>query len=163
MAAYCAVEDITLGSMEPPRGLDVQWVIEQKADDIDAVVGRVYKLPFSLSMTDPEQRPWALMFKKCNAYLTIGEIFLQAGSARQDDAILAIANQYLRQAMAFLNGIEAGRIVIPFLERLAPESSDVAPLIVNRDSFSRVEEFYNPQAPGLAPWVGTGRSDSPWG
>jgi len=161
--AYCTLDDVILGSDMPlPRGIDVPKLIEQKADDIDAVVGRVYSLPIQFTATDPEQKPWALMFKKCNAYLVMGEIYLQAGGPRQDDAILAIANQYLRQANAFLNSIENGKIKIPFLEEVDPSTADQVPLIVNRDSFSRVEEFYNPTVSNLAPWVGTRKGGLPW-
>lgn len=153
---YCTIDDITLGSnMTPPRGLDVPLLIQQKADDIDAVVGRIYSLPIQFSMTDPEQKPWALMFRKCNAYLVMGEVYLLAAGPRQDDSIVAIANQYLRQANAFLNSIENRKLRIPFLEEVNPDVADNVPVVVNRDSFSRVEEFHNPTLPGVAPWVGT--------
>lgn len=161
--SYCTLDDVILSSDMPlPRGIDVQKLIGQKADDIDAVVGRVYKLPIQFSVTDPEQKPWALMFKKCNAYLVMGEIYLQAGGPRQDDAILAIANQYLRQANAFLNGIENGKVKIPFLEEVDPSHADLVPIIVNRDNFSRVEEFHNPTDGFFPPWVGDRKGGLPW-
>lgn len=152
---YCSADDVTLGSMELPRGVDVDKVIEQQAEHMDSVLGRIFQLPFTLSVTDPDQRPYALLLKKVNAYLAIGDIIIKAGGPRQDTEVLAYGMYYVKQANAILNAIENGKLEIPFLERINGVEDGQAPAIFNRDSFSRIEEFYRTDRRSYErPWVG---------
>jgi hypothetical protein len=142
--AYCKTEDINLGTMEPPRGTDVQKVINEAANDIDAVVGRFYRLPLQLSESDPQHAPYKLLLRKLNIFLTTGDIIIKAAGARQDDSMNASGLWYMRQAQDVLKKIENGKIRFPDQVRMnADEDMFTGPYASSRDSSSRVEDFYN--------------------
>lgn len=159
--AYCRVEDVDLGSMEFPRGVNVANVVELKAKEIDARIGRIYETPLQFNLDDPEQRPYGLLLQTVNAYLATGDIVIRGGGARQDTEVLAYGMYFIRHANNILNEIVSGKIKLPF-KRLVETAEDAAfPLAITRDSFSRVEEFHS--NPPIAPWVGTREGGAlPW-
>lgn len=144
MTAYCTPDDVDLGSLELPRGVVVQRVIEQQADDIDAVVGKFYRLPLELDPNDPSHIPYVLILNKLNRYLAIGNIIMRAAGATQDDNINSYALYHLNQAKDVLKQIERGLIQFPDQEPVATDPGEFAgPYITNKDAFSRVEGFYD--------------------
>lgn len=150
--AYCRVSDIDLGSLELPRGFSTQTAVDRASDDIDAVVGRFYRLPLRWSETDPRHKPYVLLLKKLNIYLATGDLIFRAAGARQDDSLNSYALWYLNRAKDMLKQIEQGKITFPDQAEIeAPEGEFNGPILVNKDSRSRVEAFYS-SAPGeIAP------------
>ena len=146
--AYCRVGDIDLGSLELPRGFSTQTAVDRASDDIDAVLGRFYRLPLSLSDKNPAHVPYILLLKKLNTYLATGDLIFKAAGARQDDSLNAYAMWYLNRGKDMLKQIEQRKILIPDQREIdAPEGEYAGPIVTNKDSASRVEAFYS-SAPG---------------
>lgn len=160
---YCTPAQVSLGGMDLPRGVDVQSVIETQAVSMDITIGQRYQLPLSLDRNRPEQLAYVQLLEKMNIYLAKGTILLDAAGARQDDALSAWARYYLRWAEVELNKIANGKTDIPGQVPAHPDDGqgELAPVILNKDSFSRVDAFYAVDQPH-APWQGTRQEASPW-
>lgn len=161
--AYCTADEVNLGSMDLPRGADVQSVIDVQAGYIDLVLGQRYRLPLVLSRNEPQELPYILLLNKMNVYAAKGTILLDAAGARQDENLSAWARYYLRYVETTLNQIRDGKIDIPNQEpaRESADDGSMSPMIINKDTFSRVEAFYAVDQP-LAPWQGTREEKAPW-
>lgn len=159
---YCTPADITLG-MDMPRGVDVQEVINSQAMSMDGTIGMRYRLPLNLDANDPEQMPYVYLLRKMNIYAAKGTILLDAAGARQDESTSAWARYYLRWVDVELNKIAKGVTDIPGQDPAREESTDgsLAPIILNKDTFSRVDAFYAVDQ-NVPPWQGTRQEASPW-
>lgn len=160
--AYCTPADVTLGSMDLPRGVSVQTVIDTQAEFIDAVLGRIYRLPIVLDAGNPAHKPYKFLLKKLNAYMATGTILLNAGGAQQVTDVNAYALWYLNHAEIMLKKIEDREVDFPGQEPANPGTDDAdAPMVVAKDSFSRVDAFYEVDQQ-IPPWQGDRVAVSPW-
>ena len=159
--AYCQTADVTLGNTEFPRGVNLQSVIDTQAEYIDSVLGRVYRLPLTLQAGDPTHKPYLTLLKLLNVYRATGTIILNSAGARQDNELNAYGKYYLNWADRQLALIEKRQIRFPDQRDADEAAEESLVLMVNKDTFSRVEEFYKP-GQQLKPWEGTREVEYPW-
>lgn len=161
--AYCTPADINLGSMDLPRAVDVQEVIDVQAGWIDAILGQRYRLPLALDGADPTQAAMVLFLNKLNVYAVKGTIILEVAGPREDNALSSWARYYLKWVEAQMTRFSNGSLDIPG-QMPAHESTDDgsnAPMILNKDTFNRVDAFYE-VGQRIPPWQGTREEDTPW-
>lgn len=140
MATYCDVEDLLLGSNMPtPTG--ASKFVTQACDEIDSVIGFKYATPVVVD-DSPESRPTTLLLKKIAIWLASGRLILAQANGAEDDQIQQYGRYLVEQALAALNAIGDGTIVLPG----APPATEgttfpTGPQITNVDETSQVEDF----------------------
>ena len=147
MAGYCSIGDINIGAVRMPRMLGNdenttnQVFIDQAADDINAALGQVYKLPLNLEAGSPD----ALLLKKINRMLASGNILLAAASGAEDTTLHSYGYWNVKEAQKALQLIITGEITLSAALK-DPDPKDFAkvtgPAIINKDDASFVDGFY---------------------
>lgn len=146
---YCVKEDLLLGDLQVPRSVQLDEWIQSTADEMDAWLGQVYKLPIELDPTTPGHQADILLLKKINRFLATGRIIISANAAAADNRLHAYGAQLVADAERELARITAGRTVIEAGELLVtPELRSSALVITHRDSVSYVDEFYGSTGTG---------------
>ncbi len=140
---YSAVEDLLKGDIPyPSRYGDGSGFIAVAADEIDAQIGHLYVTPIVLPDT-PENRPARLLLKKINNFLASGRLITDMAAGGEDRDLHAYGASLIRQAMALLEDICYGKIILPGADRIdAGEGEYTGPAIYNEDPESLVEGFY---------------------
>jgi len=141
---YMTSSEVSFGDMPLPSWVDLEGVVQQAANDMDAVIGLRYKLPLRLNPEDPNHRPILLMLNKINRYLVIGRVVIDAAIGHEDNSLQAYGNYHIRQAEAALKQIGDGKVEIPGAELLPSLIDDrrTGPMIFNKESRSLVDAFY---------------------
>jgi hypothetical protein len=145
VTAYCAVNDLLLGQIPAPVGIDKQKVVDDAADEIDSKIGMLYETPIDI-VSDPTvpPRPVKLLLKRLNVFLATGRLILAAASNMEDQQLHAYGLSLVSEATTALAVIASGEMVLDGVdpaEGYTPHSS--TPLINNLDPESSVEAFYN--------------------
>lgn len=151
--AYCVEADINLGDLQTPRVVTVEDWIMVTADEMDAEIGQIYKLPLSFDNSKPEDRADALYLKKINSFLATARIILTIASGGEDTVLHAYGKSLLGDAKAALAKIVNGAVVLESATLLPDLDAQYnGPIITNKDSGSFVDSFYNSNGTAHAPY-----------
>jgi phage gp36-like protein len=155
---YCNSDNLLLGNIPLPAGLDPDNFVADAADEIDSIIGFRYVTPVVESPADPPAyelaRPVLLLLKRINVWLASGRLILAVDSAGEDTQLHAYGNKLVNDAMSTLTMIRDGKIDLvgaPTIEEDSPASHD-GPVFYNADASSAVDDFYGdcgPMAPNL--------------
>lgn len=143
-AAYCAEADINLGDLQTPRAVSIEDWIKSTADEIDAEIGQVYKLPLSFDLTKPEDRADALYLKRINSFLATARIILLIAGGREDATLHAYGKSLLGDAKGALNKIVNKTVLLESAQLIGDADDQYnGPMIANKDAKSFVDSFYS--------------------
>jgi hypothetical protein len=157
---YSAVEDLLVGATALPKALVPQMYVDDAANEIDSIIGFIYKTPVDISETSTAVRPVRLLLKRLNNHLATGRLITAMSSNSQRTDLQPYGASLIREVLAVLQQIQSGDLVLDGAERVPPADGSVAnptgPQIFNVDSESQVEAFYDRIAnPNycFAPWA----------
>ena len=140
---YCEVVDLLIGDIPTSAKLDPQKYVNDAADEIDSKIGFVYTTP--IPVFDPTPRPVVLLLKRLNAHLATGRMILAATILMEDKILNAYGKTLVADVEASLVLIGTGQLildgVIPSGLNALPKAH--VPLIMNKDSESAVDAFYD--------------------
>jgi phage gp36-like protein len=159
---YCEVQDLQTGNIPAPSAPNktLEKYIEEAADEIDSHIGLRYSTPVVADET-PVTRPVKLLLKRLNAWLASGRFILAADSGGEDDQVHQFGLYLVTQALAALEAISSGKIVLPGIPLVEEEDSkETGPLAAFQDSESQVEGFAS--VFGYPTQQVIDRSRSPW-
>lgn len=152
---YCALTDLLKGDLDLPRYMgDGSQFVNMAAEDIDSHLGHIYLTPIEVEDI-PKNRPTTLMLKRINRLLASGRMVLDLAAAGEDSDLHAYGRSLVKEAMDLLEKIASGEIVLAGAERIDDVVDPTGehftgPKIINQDSYSLVEAFYdrfNPRSP----------------
>lgn len=136
---YCGVTDLIFGNIPVPES--APQYVAQAAEEIDSIIGLKYATPVVAS-DNAEQRPVRLLLKKLNIWLATGRCILAIAGAGEDDQNHAYGLYLVEQALAALQSISDGSVVLPGIDPATPTTNQSSgPMIHNEDSYSAVEGF----------------------
>lgn len=147
---YCAPEDVFLGDLDVPRYTSVEEWVQRAADEINATIGQVYRLPLDLNTANPANAADLLLLKKINSYLATGRIILSSAAGGEDNQIHAYGKHLIDAALRELALIRNGSSVIEAGVQI-DSSKTRGPLISNRDAVSYVDEFFGSNGTAMLP------------
>jgi hypothetical protein len=137
------VSDLLTGDIPLPAYIDQPKVVQDAADEIDSHIGFVYQTPVVLANT-PKNRPATLLLKRINNHLATGRLLMEVAAAGEDDQLHAYAQRLVDEALAALNSIVTGSIVLGDAPPIdATGERQTGPLQYNKDEFSQVDAFYD--------------------
>lgn len=144
---YSEESDLLVGDMPLPKGMRPQKYVDDAGDEIDSVIGFIYKTPVPMLDTSPVVRPARLLLKRLNNMLASGRLIMAMTTGGQRLELHAYGADLVRQALITLTQIGNGEILLAGAEMLDPvEGEDPAftgPQIYNVDEESNVEAFYD--------------------
>jgi hypothetical protein len=155
--AYCLESDIKLGDLETPRYVSVSEYVDQSAERIDAMLGKIYKLPLNVSLSDPNLRPTALLLKQINMYDAMGRIIIAAAGGGEDNSLHALGMYYLKEAQRTISAILSGDWPLIGQVLIGGPTTDEdirGPIIRHKDASSFVQGFYADTPNTAPPWIG---------
>jgi hypothetical protein len=136
---YCITSDLMLGNIPIPT--DAQKYVDLAAEEIDSKIGFKYATPVVVG-SSPEERPTTLLLKKINAWLASGRLIMAKDAGGEDDQLHQYGFYLVNEAMAALNAIVDGSVVLPGATPATPDDNlSSAPIISNVDASSAVEDF----------------------
>ena len=141
---YCEPDDLILGQLSEdiPRwiGSDYNKQIELAAEEIDLMVGRVYRLPLTLVEGTIDY----LLMKKLNRFIATGRILMAASSANETSNVHKYAAYLLAQGNAALEAIVNGTLELVDQEKTddSLQDYDSGPSIFLSDKDSFIRDFY---------------------
>lgn len=160
---YCTAEQVDIGNIMLPRGFNKQYFIDQASDEMEAELGKTYKLPLTLSVTHDENgnaianplddpNSWiSKLLNKINRYLAIGRIVISAASGGEDNSLNSYGYYHIKQANDALASLVNRTIELPFqLADINADKLPSGPSVDNREAASFVDSFYQ-QSVGNAP------------
>lgn len=147
---YCEEKDLLVGVDIPlPAYVDKAQVVRDAADEIDSMIGFLYKTPIDISGSAnvEKYRPTVLLLKRINRFLASGRLVLAAAASGEESQLHAYGADLVNQALTTLNMIVERRIL---LEGALPATVDNEAnvqvsrgFIYNLDGESLVEHFYD--------------------
>lgn len=150
---YCEPADIKLGDLQPPRYVTIADEVQSAANDMNAYIGQIYKLPLALDPQRIDHLPDILLLNKINRDLATGNIILAAAAGGEDDNLHAYGKRLVDNAEKELARIAAGRTVIEGAEPIeVVDQQPNGPIITNRDEFSYVDTFYRSKGTMHSPY-----------
>lgn len=159
---YCLPEELLLGKINLPRGVEPEGIIAQAANEMDSYLGRRYVIPVAVDPAIPEERADALYLANINAQLATGRLITSAAAGGENDSVHSYGRMLLSTALKALKDIADGK---HDLRSAAPvdgvASTQAAPKIFSRDPHSMVDAFYN-NTGGIWSPGGMGGDATPW-
>lgn len=141
---YCTEADINLGDLQTPRAVSIEDWIKVTADEIDAEIGQIYKLPLSFDTAKPEDRTDALYLKKINSFLATARIILLISGGGQDEVLHAYGKSLLGDAKGALGKIANKTVILESASLIDDVDNQYnGPIITNKDAGSYVDAFYS--------------------
>lgn len=141
---YSGTNDIRLGDIPLPYGIDKAKLVKDAADEIDSFIGFRYQTPINMNENGPVARPARLLLKRISSALTTGRIVIEAAASAEDNQLHAYGARLLREAHEALRSISKGDLDLDGATPMTEESERVrGPLIYNEDPRSNVEAFYD--------------------
>lgn len=144
---YSEEGDLLVGDMPLPKGLRAQKYVDDAADEIDSMIGFIYKTPVPMLDDSPATRPARLLLKRLNNLLASGRLIMAMTTGGQRLELHAYGASLVSEATKVLNAIAAGDVLLTGAELIDPvegqEPSFTGPQIANVDEESNVEAFYN--------------------
>lgn len=151
---YCETEDINLGDLQVPRVVSVMDWIKNTADEMDAEIGQIYRLPLSFDNTKPEDRADQLFLKKINSFLATARIILTIAGAGEDAVLHAYGKSLLGDAKSALTRIVNKTVVLESALLLSDVDAQYnGPIITNKDAGSFVDAFYSSKGTAHSPYA----------
>lgn len=144
---YCETTDLLVGDMPLPRGLRPQQYVDSASNEIDMHIGFVYTTPVNVADDSPVIRPARLILKETAIKLSSGRLILAMSTSAQRTELHAYGKRLVDEALAIINQIASGEIVLHGADRLdvgdGSETNFTGPQIHNVDAESNVEAFYD--------------------
>lgn len=144
---YSEESDLLVGDMPLPKGMRPQKYVDDATNEIDSVIGFIYKTPVPMLDDSPAVRPTRLLLKRLANMLATGRLIMAMTTGGQRLELHAYGADLVRQAVATLAQIGSGEIVLAGAELLDPVAGDdpafTGPQIANVDDESNVEAFYD--------------------
>lgn len=146
-SVYSATTDLLVGNIPLPSTLTPQKYVDDAADEIDSVIGFKYQCPIDMSDLGTVKRPARLLLKRVSNWLATGRIILAVDAAGEDTQLHAYGLKLVSDAMAVLQAIADGSVVLEGATTLTDSDEASAglrraPAIANLDESSIVEGFY---------------------
>lgn len=137
---YCDKKDLELSkSILLPPTLDLDHEVMRAAEDMDALLGFIYTLPFD-TLKDHE----VLLLKKINADMATGRILLQLYGEGDGDALHAYGLRLVSEAESMLMKLANGEVDLSATRDATVDlDAQRGPRILNRDEESGVDIFEN--------------------
>lgn len=152
MATYSDVADMLTGNIPVSPGIGTKYV-QDAADEIDSVIGKIYKTPLNVAPgadetppgAGPMTRPSRLLIKRISNWLASGRLMLATSAGGEDDQLHAYALYLVKGATDVLMAIARGEVDLEGAEKQDEEGDEgvYGPLISNVDPESNVEGFYD--------------------
>jgi hypothetical protein len=137
----------------PVSPVSAQKYVNDAADEIDSMIGKVYKTPVNMAPGPDETppgvgtmtRPSRLLLKRVSNWLASGRLMLSTAAGGEDGELHAYALYLVNSATSVLMGIARGEIELDGAEKQDPDGQQgvYGPLISNVDPESNVEAFYD--------------------
>ena len=143
--AYCEVVDLLIGDLPTSAALSPQKYVDDAADEIDSKIGFVYETPIDTAAGGSTPRPVVLLLKRLNAHLATGRMILAATIIAEDERLNAYGARMVADAELAISQIATGAMV---LDGAIPSGLNALPaahipMILNKDSESAVDAFYD--------------------
>lgn len=145
-STYSTIDEMLLGSVPPPLATVRQKFVDDAANEIDSMIGFIYKTPINMSEAEDNTvvRPARLLIRRVANHLATGRLIMAVAASSEDESTHAYANRLIRDALNVLNQIARGDLKLDGAELLPDESGRVTgPQITNLDPHSHVEDFYD--------------------
>lgn len=156
---YCDVKDLLIGDLSLPPSISPAKYIESTADEMDAKIGNVYKVPVIIN---PEQliayKGTIALLRSINARLASGRILMAAASFMELTSVHAYARNLVDSALSDLSDISSKSYILqgaPLNDNPTDGGSFTGSAIYNLDPVSAVDAFYGMVDPRF------GRTDKP--
>lgn len=148
--AYCKEDELRLGNIPLPTDGKAKRAVDQAADEIDAALGFMYKVP--IRATGPKQRAVNNLLSNINIWLATGRLILELTASSQQTELHAYGQGMVNQALTVLRQILNSEIVLEGAELQGGGSSTgfTGPIIINEDAESNVTAFYKELTTPLA-------------
>lgn len=150
--SYSEVGDMLTGNI-PVSTPIAQKYVNDAADEIDSVIGKVYKTPVNMDPGPTETppgtgtmtRPSRLLLKRVSNWIASGRLMLATSAGGEDDQLHAYALYLVTSATTVLMSIARGEVELEGAEKIDPEGDEgvYGPLISNVDPESNVEALYD--------------------
>lgn len=144
---YATVEDLRLGNIPLPTGDKPERSIAAAAREMDSWIGQRYVTP--VFPTGKYQHPIKSLLRTINSWLATGRLIEELTASSQTVEIHAYANKLIAEAIATLQAIARGDIVLHGCELIGEgdEGSEVTvgtgPIIINVDDSSPTQYHYD--------------------
>lgn len=148
---YSVIGDLLTGDMQFPAYIDPDKFVASTAEEIDAVIGQLYITPVVVA-TSPLSRSTMLILKKVNNFLASGRIILAMDAAGQNKQLHSYGKYMVTEAEGILKAITEGKITLAGATPIL-SGGGTAPVIVNAESTSTVDEFYSNFIPAWPPFI----------
>jgi hypothetical protein len=153
-SAYCAITDLRKGDLRlPPYMGDGTSYVSGAAEEIDAALGHLYETPIDVGNTSEMTRPSILFLKKINWLLASGRLVLDLAASSESLELHAYGKRMLDEGLLMLERLASGDLKLDGAEPagdIDPETINVSgPQIINEDSESLVQAFYDQMNPRL--------------
>lgn len=139
-------EELSIGNIPLPSYINPSDFIQEAADEIDSMIGAVYKTPVDVSTSGPVSRPSRLLLKRINKHLAMGRLILVVTSAEEHERLHAYGQALVAECLTALKMILEGKVILD--GALPPDGTDTdqrrpAVVLMNKDPESNVEAFYD--------------------
>jgi hypothetical protein len=141
---YVAKGEISFGDMALPSYVDLDQLIDTAGNDMDAEIGKRYKLPLKFNPENSRHVPVINLLAKINRYLVVGRVVIDAAIGSEDNSLQAYGNYHLRMAESALKQIAEGKVEMPDQEVIIPDDSNrVTGPMISGARPSLVDSYYN--------------------
>lgn len=144
---YCDVEDLLLGDLILPPEISKGGYIQAAANEIDARIGSLYKVPVIIDPDKIEQFKATIIFlQSVNARLASGRILMAAAATLELNVVHAYARNLVDSALSDLEQIKERKII---LQGASPNENPAETYVSSRvygytqDPLSAVDQFYD--------------------
>jgi hypothetical protein len=139
-------EELSIGNIPLPRYITPSEYVNDAADEIDSMIGAIYKTPIDISTNGPVSRPSRLLLKRLNKHLAMGRLILAVTSAEEHERLHAYGQSLVAECLAALMMLQDGRVKLD--GAAGPDGNDLddrkpAVVLINKDPESNVEAFYD--------------------
>jgi phage gp36-like protein len=141
--AYSSVEDLLIGKIPLPVGVDPQKYVDDATDEVDSYIGFTYVTPVDVSNTSNVDRPVRLLLKRVTNMIATGRLILAMASGAEMQKVHAYGRSLIRDALDILTQISEGKVILTSVPQIPGTEGTTAPMIANVDPESNVEAFYN--------------------
>lgn len=144
---YCEVTDMPLREdIEISLEIDKQKYVNDAADEIDSIIGSLYKTPVKYEPMEAEKyRHSILILKKINAHLAAGRLIMAVASPEESTTLDAYGFSLVKNSLDALDKILNRNIILEGAAINSNEPSEYTTsrgYIYNEDKTSSVESFY---------------------